>query len=183
MELVDKYLIPNKELLISKISELDQINFTYESQKRYVDVDGKEKPDKIDIYINKLGLQNVWREQDENVYFSIECKRIKILSDTKHYISDIQKFAHRNHTNLRLPFESMLAFVENKTLGHLEISNEINKRLRKESAILTNEYLNTIELHKKFKSSYLSTHKKLFNEKNCFSIYHILFDYTENVSE
>jgi len=63
MDLVDQYLIANKDILKAKVSALEQINFTCEPQKRYVDVsDKKIKPDKIDIYINKLGLQNEWKE-------------------------------------------------------------------------------------------------------------------------
>ncbi len=169
MEFVDKYLIPNKSILKHKISALEQINFTYETQKRYVDaVDGKEKPDKIDIYINKLGLQNEWNKQDEDIYFAIECKRIEILSDTKDYISDINKYTLRNHTNLRLPFEGMIAFIENKNLNHSQISNEVNKRLNTATNITTTKSLNPVTLHEDYNGTYSSSHKKTSFQ---FSIY------------
>src|SRR5690554_1554766 len=81
-EFVENYLVKNKSLLKNKISELEEINFACETQQRYLDVkDNKVKPDKIDIYINKLGLKNIFlNEEDENIYFAIECKRIQILS-------------------------------------------------------------------------------------------------------
>lgn len=182
MELVDKYLIPNKAILKTKISELEQINFTYETQKRYMDtVDKKEKSDKIDIYVNKLGLQNEWNEQDENLYFAVECKRIKILSDTKDYISVIQKFTQRNHTNLRLPFEGMIAFIENKNLNHMQVCNEVNTKLETAINITTMKSLSPVMLHDDYRGTYSSSHKKSFNNKELFSIFHLLFDYSRNV--
>jgi len=184
MEFVDKYLIPNKAIIHTKISELYQINFSYEPQKRYIDTaDGKQKVDKIDIYINKLGLQNEWKEPDENVYFAIECKRIEILSDTRDYVSDIRKFTQRNHTNLRLPFEGMIAFIENKNLTHKEVSAKVSDTLRNTKTIKTKQYLVFKAFHSGFDGSYTSSHKKNYGNNEDFSIYHLLFDYSTLVSK
>ncbi len=182
-EFIDNYLIPNKYLLKDICSELEEINFAAETQQRYIDADGKQKPDKIDICINKLGLQNEWNDADENIYFALECKRIKHLADTNGYIVDIGKFCQRNHTNLRLPFEGQIAFIENPQLSHTNITNEINKRLNKSATITTDSYLSNIKLHKTLDCSYLSTHKKNFLHKEQFSIYHLMFDYSEVVVE
>lgn len=183
MELVDNYLIKQKDLLQARVSKLVQINFSYETQKRYVDFsDNREKPDKIDIYINKLGLQNEWKEPDENVYFAVECKRIKILSDTKDYVLDIQKFSDRNHTTLRLPFEGMIAFIENKKLSHLKVSQEINNKLKSARKINTSKNLTPDTWHSKYVGTYSSIHNRNFKKVTPFSIFHLLFDYSQNVT-
>jgi len=177
MEFVDKYLIPNKHLIFSKCSDLGDINFHYENQKRYIDPsDGKEKPDKIDIYINRLGLQENWNEQDEHIYFVIECKRIEHLSDCKKYVNDTQKFADRDYKVLRLPFEGQLAFIENKKLKHEKVAVEINKYLKAISSTLTTEqYLNGFSFH----GTYTSVHRRNHTKKDIFGVYHLLFNYSD----
>jgi hypothetical protein len=180
-EFLDNYLIPNKKLLNDKLSNLDEINFAAETQKRYIDTDGKQKPDKIDICINKLGLQREWNESDENIYFVIECKRIKKLTDTKDYIFDIEKFCNRNYINLRLPFEGQIAFVENSKLSASQIVNEIDNRLAASTTIATNQFLSNIKIHEYIDSSYHSKHIRSFNNRWAFSIYHLLLDYSKVV--
>jgi hypothetical protein len=181
VEFMDKYLIPNKHLLKNSISELEEINFSAETQKRYIDTDGKQKPDKIDIYINKLGLQKEWNEMDENVYFVLECKRIKHLSDTKDYIKDIEKFCNRDYTNLRLPFEGQIAFIENPKINHSGLKDNINNSLQTSTNITTTSLLSSIKIHSKIDCAYTSIHKKTFHKKEKFSIYHLMFDYSKVV--
>lgn len=179
MELVDSYLIPNKTLLISKLSSLDEINFTYETIKRFTDTsDGKEKSDKIDVYINKIGLKNEWQVEDEHLYIAIECKRIGALANCKDYIDDIQKFCDREHKHLRIPFEGQIAFIENKELSTDTVSNEINVRLKATTSINTIKYLAYCSLHNSFKSSYSSIHKRNYKQRERFTIFHLLFDYS-----
>ncbi|MEZ0487870.1 hypothetical protein [Fibrella aquatica] len=183
MELIEKYLIPNKHILNSKTSFLENICFNYEVQKRYIDSnDSREKVDKIDIYISKLGLASEWMDFEENVYFSIECKRILFLSDTKAYISDVQKFTQRNHISTRLPFEGMLGFIENKNLKCVSVLSEVNNILRTSTSISTTSFLIPISIHSNFNDSFFSVHKKNFGSKVEFSIYHLFFDYTNLVS-
>jgi len=182
-EFIDKYLVKNKFLLRNKISELEEINFSPESQQRYLDVcDGKIKPDKIDIYINKLGLKkNFKNEEDENIYFALECKRIKILSDVKDYVLDMEnKFVNRNHINLRLPFEGQIAFIENKKLTHIDISNQANNILKTKS-FKTEKYLCAEKLHSIIDGTYLSIHKRNFNNQDSFAIYHLMLNYSNIV--
>ncbi len=180
-EFVDNYLIPNKHLLKGILSDLEEVNFAAETQKRYIDSDGKQKPDKIDICINKLGLQKVWNSQDENIYIAIECKRIKQLSDAKDYIADIEKFCKRNYSNIRLPFEGQIAFIENPKLTHLDVADEINVRLGKSSTITTFSFLSNVKLHNKIQCAYTSIHKRNFTQNKQFLIYHLMFDYSEIV--
>ena len=183
-EFVDRYLIPNKALLSKRTSDLEQINFTYETQKRYIDIeDGKDKPDKIDIYINKLGLQKEWNTEDEHIYFAIECKRITVNSDYKMYITDIEKFVNREYSKLRLPYEGQIAFIENSSLDHVNASIEINSSLKKADTITTTQYLGSAKIHDNFPGSYSSTHKRNHGDRADFSVFHLLFDYSDIVVE
>jgi hypothetical protein len=182
--LVEDYLIKNKNILQQKMSELDEINFSYESEKEYTDLrDNKRKPDKIDIYINKLGLSGTWKEPDENVYFAIECKRIEGLSDGAKYIEDIEKFADRDYVNLRLPFEGQLAFIEDSSITHTQLYKEINSKLNKKETIITKKFLDYILLHTEYKGTYLSKHERNFDKRETFSIYHLLLNYSNIVVE
>jgi hypothetical protein len=180
--LVEDYLIKNKDLLKQKTLTLNDINFTYETEKEYIDSqDNKQKSDKIDIYINKLGLRDAWKENDENIYFAIECKRIEKLSDTSGYISDIEKFSNRNYLNTRLPFEGQLAFIENSLITHIQLSDEINKKLKEKTPIITNNFLSPLTIHFQFNGTYLSAHKRNTDKQKSFSIFHLLFDYSNIV--
>ena len=184
--LVEDYLIQNKDLLKQKTPTLNEINFTCESEKEYIDSqDGKHKTDKIDIFVNKLGLQSEWKEQDENLYFAIECKRIKKSSytaDTEGYISDIEKFCNRSHKNTRLPFEGQIAFIENEKISYTALYSKINKQLECRNSIITDSKLSQILLNDKYRGTYLSKHKRKITKQN-FSIYHLLLDYSSIVVE
>jgi hypothetical protein len=177
-EFLEKYLIPNKKLFNLMGTDLEDLNFSAETQKRFIDKDGKQKPNKIDIFINRLGLQNAWNEPDENVYFAIECKRISKTPDIKQYIKDIEKFCNRNHTNLRLPIEGQIGFIENSKFPQSMVVDEINIQLKRSKGIVTSSFLTQIDLHSKIKCSYESQHNKNFTKKEHFSIYHLMFDYS-----
>jgi len=176
MKLVDDYLIHNKSKLSGVVSELEEINFLYENVKPYVDVnDGIEKSDKIDIYINKLGLNSSWGMlPDEHIYFVIECKRITNISDCTDYVDDIQKFCDRKYLHSRLPFESQIAFVEDKKLTKTSIVDKVNEKLKsKKATIKTKQFV------KKYKSTklYYSIHERNFLNNEPFMDFHILLDY------
>lgn len=179
--LVEDYLVKNKVLLKNRISGLDEINFTAESQKEYIDIkDRKQKPDKIDIFINRLGLNNIWGAYDEEIYFAVECKRIKGISDTSQYIGDIAKFTNRDYIGFRLPFEGQLGFVET-SIPHLDITNRINEKLQKENNIITDMVLNPCMLNPNVTSTYISKHKRNTDNKEPFFIYHLFLDYSNIV--
>lgn len=181
-DLIDNYLNVNKHLFKERVTELEEIHFSAETQERYTDsLDSKQKPDKIDIYVDRLGLHNEWVTHNNQVYFAIECKRIKILSDTKAYIGDIKKVTNRNHTNLRLPFEGQIAFIENTKLDHTMVVKKANSILGKDSEILTLQYLKFQNFHSTFKATYSSIHTKNFGENKSFWVYHLLFNYSDIV--
>lgn len=181
-EFVEKYLVKHKGLLKGKISDLEEINFACETQKRYTDFnDGKTKPDKIDVFINKIGLQKIWQnEPDENIYFAMECKRIAIKSDSKDYVMDIEKFTSRAHQDLRLPYEGQIAFIENARLNDKIISDEVNIILKQDLSITTDSFLFPEKLHSTINGTYLSKHRRKHNNL-AFSIFHLMFDYSKIV--
>lgn len=182
MEFVDNYLIKNKQLLTGKISNLEEINFEYEPVKRYTDLSGIERSDKIDIYVNKIGLKNYLNVEDEHAYFVFECKRIGHLSDTAAYITDIQKFGDRKHKVLRLPFEGMIAFIESAGISAAQLANEINKRLKLSTNITTLQYLAARTFYLDFTGRYDSSHRKNYDVKEGFSIFHLLLDYSRSIT-
>jgi len=183
MEFVENYLVKNKHLLSIKISALEDVTFSYETIKRFTDtIDGIKKSDKIDVYINKLGLKDEWAVLEEHLYLAIECKRINVLSDCHKYIDDIQNFCDRDYKELRIPFESQIAFIENPKLNRVSISDEINRRLPLIPTITTKQLLKLINLHFSFQGSYTSIHKKNYKKKESFTIFHLLFDYSQFIT-
>ena len=172
---VDNYLRKNRHLLES--IQMDELFFGKEEVEIYQDNEGIEQEDKIDIYVREVSLQKYWSINEE-VYFTVECKRIKKLSDTKEYIIDIEKFCNRKYINTRLPFEGQIAFIENPKLHHTVVVETINKKLLTSSTITTCSFLTGIKLHSIIQSSYISTHKKNFLPMEEFSIYHLMFDYS-----
>jgi len=177
--LVDNYLRKNCHLF-EGLAETDHIYFDKESEETFIQNE-IEHTDKIDIYIRDSALKNAMKDNSQNVYFAIECKRIKIKSDSKEYVLDIQKYVERNHTNLRLPFEAQIAFIENDKLTHKIISDEVNIILKETETITTDSFLIPEKLHSSFYDSYLSKHKKNFGNRNSFLIYHLMFNYSKVV--
>lgn len=179
---VEDYLIPLKNTYSSSPSPIEDLIFTYESNKTYISTIGKEQVDKIDICVLNLGLESAWRGvSKDHIYYSLECKVIKILSDTSDYILDIEKFVARNHTKLRLPFEGMIAFIENPKINHRGVSSAVNGKLKPSTSIETTEYLLGKIFDSSFDGSYASTHKKSYNKNELFRIYHLLLDYSTNI--
>jgi hypothetical protein len=180
IEFVDNYLKLNKSILRSRVSDLEEITFHYETVKPFIDTtdNDKERSDKIDIYVNKLGLKNHWAVEDEDLYLSIECKRINILSDCGDYVNDIEKFCTRRYKNLRLPFEGQIGFIESSKLNHSLVSVEINRRLGISSIIKTKQHLKKKPIHPGFDGAYLSSHQRNFTPKGKFTVFHLLFNYS-----
>jgi len=181
---VKDYLMRYKKRLREKTPELDKITFHCEPEEEYIDKNGIRRTDPIDIYINNVMVEvEEWNEENENIYFAIECKRIRKLSDARNYLKDTEDFAERDHTNLRLPFEGQMAFIENADLDHKKVADNINEKLKKSTTIQTLDMLTETKLHPSFPGSYRSKHKKNFNQQQAFSIYHLMFNYSGVVVE
>ena len=177
----------NKEYFKQHISDNPavEISFHPEETMTYIDSETSYQLsiDKIDIAVTENTLQSIWSEKTDNeIRFAIECKRIVNLSDTSNYVSDIIKFCSRAFTHTRLPFEGQIAFIENSRITHTILHDKINKVLEKRHSIITDSLLAQIVLDAKFSGSYLSKHIRNTNMQK-FSIYHLLFDFSNIVVE
>ena len=174
--LVDNYLRKNLSMLNGGTDEYSVI--TKESTETYQNVvDGLDHDDPIDIHVVDKSLQKSWYSTSQ-VYYAIECKRIKILSDTTAYVDDIRKSTERNYSETRLPFEGQIAFIENKSLSNEVIKDEINNKLKSHASIVTDKYLSDIKIHTS-KCTYDSIHRKNFGSNDAYSIYHLFLDYSK----
>ena len=179
---VDDYLRANKDYFQKNGSGIKTISFNKEVVEIYTDAAKIEQEDKIDISVKELGLQKAWsKDNTSEIYFAIECKRVKVLSDAGNYVSDIKKFAERRHLSYRLPFEGMIAFVENENLSHSQLSVEITKKLKATSSIITKQYLTPKIFFEGFNGTYASSHHKK-SDNTIFYVYHLIFDYSKNIS-
>ncbi|MDR2950078.1 MAG: hypothetical protein LBV71_12830 [Prevotella sp.] len=178
-KLVDEYLRKYTHLFKEKF-KTEYIFFDKDTEETYIDEKGSESTDKIDIYIRNKALQDYWSNKP-NVYYAVECKRIKELSDTQKYINEdtVGKFIERKHTEFRQPIEGQLAFIENSDISPLNIVDDINKKLCKNTN--TESLLSSIEVHEMQKCCFISKHNRSFNIKSKFSIYHLLLDYSDIV--
>lgn len=174
--LVDDYLRKNLYLLNKGTDEYSIVN--KEATETYLNVnDNLDHDDPIDIHIVDNSLQNSWGSKSQ-VYYALECKRIKSLSDTTSYVDDIRKFTERKYKETRLPFEGQLAFLENKSLSNILVKDEINLKLKSHAKVITDKYLSDIKIHTA-NCTYDSVHKKNFGSNESFSIYHLFFDYSK----
>ncbi|WP_177730482.1 hypothetical protein [Flavobacterium inviolabile] len=172
--LVDDYLESELRSL-----ELGTERFTInkETSEEYSSlIDNVLHNDPIDIHIVDKAQQESWGK-DTKPYFAIECKRI--VSSVSDYVKDTKKFAERDYTKLRLPFEGQLGFVENSSLNHISISEKINENLSSNTEIVTIKQLEPYKLKDSFDASYLSGHKKKNNAD--FTVLHLFFNYSEIV--
>ena len=157
------------------------IRFYSETEKTYKDENNIQRRDKIDIFITNLGLQSYWGSvEPEGIYFSIECKRLKNRSKNAKYLTDIQKFTEREY-EFRFPFEGMIGFVEKSSISIDDIIDDINKRLRESSSIITTQELTTFEV-RNFQYCRLSRHKKSSSPNTPIEVYHLFFNYAQIIT-
>ncbi|HCM33824.1 hypothetical protein [Chryseobacterium sp.] len=177
--LVDDYLRKNINLLNSNgINQYTIIN--RESTETYhSESDGLIHDDPIDIKIEYPPLKNDL--QDDSVYFAIECKRITIDSDSKDYVLDTEKFSDRVYTSKRLPFEGQIGFIENSKISHDTICVKVNERLQSCEKLTTTQKLKLVQISPDFEGSYKSMHKKINDNKDDFSVFHLFLDYSKIV--
>lgn len=179
--LVDDYL--KKELNLLKNGTL-RFTTNKETSEEYISLlDNELHNDPIDIQIvlKDRALQESWGK-GENVYFAIECKRIRNAKSISEYVKDTKKFTEREYTKLRLPFEGQLGFIEHKTWYYSKVSQliednlESNVDIKTIVDIKTNKLLKPHKIKNGYDGSYLSQHKKKNDTK--FSVFHLFFDYS-----
>lgn len=184
--LVDDYLAKreNKEYYRINISDNPNVEIFFQKEENQTySTNNTLADDFIDISIKENKLSDILSgETSDEIKFAIECKRIKKASDYDEYVKDIKKFSDRAFTTYRLPFEGQIAFIEVAKLGHKIVSDNINKKLELNTAIITTNYLSNTGIHDQFDSSYLSKHMRTHNPQKAFSIYHMLFDYSSIIA-
>ncbi|WP_017256927.1 hypothetical protein [Pedobacter arcticus] len=182
--LINDYLSKsyNKKYFKENISDNPFVDITFhpEETKTYIDsVTKEERNDKIDISIYESGIQELWsKKTDDEITFAVECKRFISNDDCKEYIKDIKKFTERYQTTFRLPIEGQMAFIENSLLTHSLVVEDINKKLESNPSISTLDYLKSHQISDLFDGSYKSKHRKNFNDREPFKIYHLFLDYS-----
>jgi len=181
-KLVDDYLRKNKEFFKSVNSTIEDIYFGKEEMEIYTDNGDLEQEDKIDISIRELGLQKIWSgDNKDEIYFAVECKRITKITDASLYVSDIQKFVDRKHTQKRIPFEGMLGFIEDNSIDHNAVAIAVNQKLAEVTTITTVTNLTVTNITPGFSGAYKSTHQKNYLPNQHFLVNHLLFDYSKIV--
>jgi hypothetical protein len=177
---VDDYLRMNRKEYFAQ-TQLSQIIFTKQSSERYEDCNTQiQQPDLIDVYITGLNLHEELCSNPQP-YLAIECKRIYKSVSVDEYIDDIRKFTEREYYLARLPFEAQMAFIESHKYAHNITVENINQKLQIHRSIKTTQSLKPIQFHEKFDASYSSKHKRNFGAMDIFSIFHLLFDYSQIV--
>lgn len=168
-----------------KSSPLEDVLFECEPEMPYIYSEAGrdiEANDKIDIKINRIGLQNIWKDVDDcDIYFAVECKIIGSLADNAKYIIDIQKFCDRKYMQYRLPIEGMIVFQENRTLATTDIVSNLNHRLKTSTTIKTLKLLHPKNLRANFSDVYLSSQVRNFSGTK-FDICHLYLDYSEIIT-
>lgn len=180
---VDEYLgiWNNLEYYKKYISDKPDINlyFNNESKQSYTAND-TIKDDFIDIKVQETGLSEIWSKSgnQQQIHLAIECKIVE--NGYSEYVSDIKKMCNRSFNTPRLNFEGQIAYIINPSYTHLSVKSGINTNLSSNSEIITIQDLKPKVFKEGFDVSYLSIHNRNYN-KQPFSIYHLMFDYTKVV--
>lgn len=183
--LVHDYLKKNKKAFSAHAhSAIEDVSFECEPEMPYKQFDkqrGKEREanDRIDIKVNRLGLQHAWKDTDEqDIYLAIECKIMNTLQDNNFYQDDMQKFCDRNYLQFRLPVEAMLGFKESKSLAPAQFIDNLNERLRHSEKIETVQLVQPDGVQASHAESFSSSHRRNFEPRLEFTICHLYLDYS-----
>lgn len=140
---------------------------------------GKETFNDIAVYFITAG--SAWKLSegfdDEDYYFSFECKRLKNLGKNQLYIEQGIKRYVKNSYARAMPFAGMIGFVEKG--DSVKIRDNINLRLsgfNKTEELTTVEMLHFFKVEEHFTFSYSSRHKRVNNSP--IDLYHLFLDYT-----
>ena len=114
--------------------------------------------------------QKLFNEADEDIYFSIECKRLNNEGQSpQKYVTDgIKRYIVGKYSE-KMPIAGMIGFIEDNILVY---NDEINKTLEKNTTIPTEQYL-TIKDNST--NTYKSIHQR--NKNNTIQLYHFLLEF------
>lgn len=182
-KLVDDYLgiFDNINYYKNFISDKPDVNlyFNNEAKQSYTEKN-TIKDDYIDIKVQETGLSELLSGKfvQQQVHLAIECKVVE--NGYSEYVSDIKKMCDRSFNTPRLDFEGQIAYITNLNYTHLSVASGVNKNLDSNSEIITIQDLKPKMISPKIDFSYLSMHKRNYNQKP-FSVYHLMLDYTKIV--
>lgn len=180
---VDEYLgiWDNLQYYKHNISDKPDVHlyFNYEPKQSYTE-NNTIKDDFIDIKVQETGLSDIWSKSgnQQQIHLAIECKIVE--NGYSEYVSDIKKMCNRSFNTPRLNFEGQIAYIINPSYTHLSVKSGINTNLSSNSEIITIQDLKPKVFKEGFDASYLSVHNRNHNKQQ-FSIYHLMFDYTKVV--
>lgn len=168
------YLRKNKQLFPS----IAHLYFLYETGEYDRELE-RETSNDITVYPIKVGQAWKLSEEfdEEDYYFSFECKRLKELGKNQLYINEgIRRYVENAYARA-MPFAGMIGFIEK---GNVErIKDDINLRLSKlhgSGELTTIESLCFFKVEEDFKFSYTSKHDRVRNSP--ITLHHLFLDYS-----
>lgn len=121
--------------------------------------------------------QKIFGEADEDIYFSIECKRLNNAGQNpQKYVTDgIKRFVIGKYSE-KMPIAGMIGFIED---NNIDYSTSMNKVLEQNKTIETEQYLIS---DKKQPSKFVSVHKKHKNNQK-IELNHLLLDFEKIITK
>ena len=122
--------------------------------------------------IQVIGIaQKLFDEADEDIYFSIECKRLNGAGqNSRKYVNEGIKRYTTNKYSEKMSIAGMIGFIEDNCLNY---SDGIDNILKKHKTIETKQYLLP---YKKLENKYTSKHTK-YKSNDIILIYHFLLNF------
>ncbi|HLP44833.1 MAG TPA: hypothetical protein VK469_02745 [Candidatus Kapabacteria bacterium] len=141
----------------------------------------KEKERFNDITVYAITVGRAWKlsdgHDDEDYYFSFECKRLRDLGKNQFYIDQgIMRYVGNAYAGA-MPFAGMIGFVEKGDI--VRIKDDINLRLSKlniSEELTTIEFLRFFKVEEAFEFSYSSRHERVQNSP--IALHHLFLDYS-----
>ncbi len=135
----------------------------------------------IDIAVYSIFVGKAWKLSedfdDEDYYFSFECKRLENLGKNQLYIKQgIKRYVESSYARA-MRFAGMIGFVEKGDI--VKIKDDINCRLsefNKTGELTTVQMLHFFKVEERFTFSYSSRHERVKNSP--IDLYHLFLDYT-----
>jgi len=172
--LVKDYLRKYKRLFPA----IAHLYFLYETGEYHRE---KEKETFNDIAVYSISVGRAWKLSeefdDEDYYFSFECKRLKDLGKNQLYIDQgIRRYVENAYAGA-MPFAGMIGFVEKGDI--VRIKDDIDLRLSKlngSGELTTIEFLRFFKVEEDFEFSYSSKHERVRNSP--IALHHLFLDYS-----
>lgn len=167
-----KYLKDDK--IRKEVGLIDLYNFEREVQE-------DESEGRTDI---KITTKDTFKIQ--KAYYTIECKRLDNINTTgnsglnaKYVFNGMERFISKKYAS-HYRVNAMIGFIVDKLDIHKNTEKNINLLLQSNKAITTTKKITKSTFIKDFEYHYYSEH--LDKDKKRLKIYHLMFDFSENIS-